>query len=209
MTQLTLYNFVTSIFVAFGSGSYGYAFAVFPTSTGQPGFLRYFDLNSRRLPPQELPASLPANHNQIMTAILPSRLLHDPPQKPHLTSIILIQFSILGAINALFNLGLALGALAQGWLADTLGRKRAFEIAAICALLGAALVTGSVAIGMLIAVRLLHGFGLGMLVGLVPLYIAETAPPLHRGLLLCINTTCISMGYFVSVTMNRISSFSF
>jgi MFS family permease len=70
-------------------------------------------------------------------------------------------------------------------------------LASICTLIGAALVSGSVAIGMLITVRLLHGFGLGMLVGLVPLYIAETAPARHRGLLLCINTSCISMGYFV------------
>jgi MFS family permease len=54
---------------------------------------------------------------------------------------------------------------------------------------------------MLIVVRLLHGFGLGMLVGLVPLYLAETAPPRYRGLLLCINTACISMGYFVYVNL--------
>jgi MFS family permease len=100
-------------------------------------------------------------------------------------------------MNALFNLGLALGALAQGWLADRVGRKRAFMLASICSLVGAALVSGSVAIGMLITVRLLHGFGLGMLVGLVPLYLAETAPARYRGVLLCINTSCISMGYFV------------
>jgi MFS family permease len=102
-------------------------------------------------------------------------------------------------VNALFNLGLALGALAQGWLADKVGRKKAFMLAAVCTLIGAALVTGSVAIGMLITVRLLHGFGLGMLVGLVPLYLTETAPARSRGLLLCINTSCISIGYFVYV----------
>jgi MFS family permease len=72
-------------------------------------------------------------------------------------------------------------------------------VAAVCTLIGAALVTGSVAIGMLITVRLLHGFGLGMLVGLVPLYLTETAPARSRGLLLCINTSCISIGYFVYV----------
>ncbi|KAL4866582.1 general substrate transporter [Aspergillus spectabilis] len=157
MAHLTFYNFAISCFVALGSGSYGYGFAVFPTSTGQPGFLDYFNLDN----------------DSAYTA------------------------NILGAINALFNLGLALGALAQGWLADAVGRKKAFMLAAVCALIGAGLVAGSVAIGMLITVRLLHGFGLGMLVGLVPLYLAETAPPHYRGLLLCINTTCISIGYFV------------
>ncbi|KAL2802329.1 general substrate transporter [Aspergillus granulosus] len=157
MARITLYNILVSCFVALGSGSYGYGFAVFPTSTGQPGFYSYFNLDRE--------SSYTAN--------------------------------ILGAMNALFNLGLALGALAQGWLADRVGRKKAFMLAAACALTGAALVTGSVAIGMLITVRLLHGFGLGMLVGLVPLYLAETAPARSRGLLLCINTSCISMGYFV------------
>ncbi|KAJ0423083.1 general substrate transporter [Aspergillus carlsbadensis] len=157
MARITLYNILISCFVALGSGSYGYGFAVFPTSTGQPGFYSYFELDSE--------SSYTAN--------------------------------ILGAMNALFNLGLALGALAQGWLADRVGRKKAFMIAAVCTLIGAALVTGSVAIGMLITVRLLHGFGLGMLIGLVPLYLAETAPARFRGLLLCINTSCISMGYFV------------
>ncbi|KAF4236374.1 hypothetical protein CNMCM6805_005863 [Aspergillus fumigatiaffinis] len=157
MARITLYNILISCFVALGSGSYGYGFAVFPTSTGQPGFYSYFNLDPE--------SSYTAN--------------------------------ILGAVNALFNLGLALGALAQGWLADKVGRKKAFMLAAVCTLIGAALVTCSVAIGMLITVRLLHGFGLGMLVGLVPLYLTETAPARSRGLLLCINTSCISIGYFV------------
>lgn len=82
-------------------------------------------------------------------------------------------------------------------------------LAAVCALAGAALVTGSVATSMLIVVRLLHGFGLGMLVGLVPLYLAETAPPRYRGFLLCINTACISMGYFVYVNHCYPSSMKF
>lgn len=79
-------------------------------------------------------------------------------------------------------------------------------LAAVCSLAGAALVTGSVAIGMLITVRLLHGFGLGMLVGLVPLYLAETAPPHYRGLLICINNSCISMGYLVYVSFYQLST---
>jgi hypothetical protein len=45
MAHLTFYNIAISCFVAIGSGSYGYAFAVFPTSTGQPGFYNYFNLD--------------------------------------------------------------------------------------------------------------------------------------------------------------------
>jgi hypothetical protein len=45
MARITLYNILISCFVALGSGSYGYGFAVFPTSTGQPGFYSYFNLD--------------------------------------------------------------------------------------------------------------------------------------------------------------------
>jgi MFS family permease len=105
--------------------------------------------------------------------------------------------SILGAINALFNFGLAVGAIAQGYLADILGRKRAFALAATCSLIGAALVTGSVAIGMIITVRLLSGFGLGMLICLVPLYLTEVSPPQHRGFLSGFTTLSFGLGYVV------------
>ncbi|KAK5231536.1 hypothetical protein LTR72_000718 [Exophiala xenobiotica] len=104
--------------------------------------------------------------------------------------------NILGAINALFNFGLAIGALAQGWLADVIGRKKAFYLAGTCALVGAILVAASVKIAMLITVRLLHGFGLGMLICLVPLYLTETAPPHRRGLLSGLTTMSFGMGYF-------------
>jgi MFS family permease len=108
-----------------------------------------------------------------------------------------VPFSILGAINALFNFGLAVGALTQGWLVDVIGRKKAFAVAAVSSLIGAALITGSVAIGMLITVRLLHGFGLGMLICLVPLYLTEVAPPRQRGILSGLTTLSFGMGYFM------------
>ena len=64
-------------------------------------------------------------------------------------------------------------------MADTLGRKKSFYLASTCALIGAALVTGAVVIEMLIVVRLLHGFGLGMLICLVPLYLTEVSFPIR------------------------------
>ena len=86
--------------------------------------------------------------------------------------------SILGAINALFNFGLTVGTIAQGWLVDVIGeRKLSIYSSPIVPCRGATLITGSVAIGMLITVRLLHGFGLEMLICLVPLYLTEVAPP--------------------------------
>lgn len=111
------------------------------------------------------------NHQQLVN-ILQSK------SRPHLSNRFLPSnnpVSILGAINALFNLGLAIGALTQGWLADRLGRKKSFYLAATCSLVGAALITAAVVIEMLIVMRLLHGFGLGMLICLVPLYLTEVS----------------------------------
>ena len=106
---------------------------------------------------------------------------------------------LLGAINALFYLGLTVGCLAQGWLADVVGRKKAFYLAGATALVGAALVAGSVHMVMLVIVRFLHGFGLGMVVCLVPLYLTEVAPPHRRGLLSGLTTLGLGLGYVTYV----------
>jgi MFS family permease len=109
-------------------------------------------------------------------------------------------------VNALFNAGAAFGAIAQGFMADKLGRKRALGIAAAFALVGGALGAGSVNVPMLIVLRLLHGFGLGMVIVLVPLYLTEVAPPHSRGLLSGLTTLSFALGYLVSVLPVRGSS---
>lgn len=103
--------------------------------------------------------------------------------------------SILGAVNALFAFGAAMGAIAQGWIADWVGRRKALAIAAICALIGSALTAGSVTVSMLIIVRVIQGFGLGMLISLVPLYLTEVAPSHRRGMLTSLTVLSFGLGY--------------
>ena len=103
--------------------------------------------------------------------------------------------SVLGAVNALFGFGAALGAIVQGWTADSLGRKKAFAVAAVCSIIGGALTAGAVQIAMLITVRLLQGFGLGMIICLVPLYISEVAPAHIRGRLSGLTVLSFGIGY--------------
>lgn len=103
--------------------------------------------------------------------------------------------TVIGAVNAVYFTGAALGALGNCYLADSLGRRKALGVAGLLGLIGSALVAGSVNIGMLIAVRVIQGAGLGMLLTLVPLYLTEVSPPHRRGLLTGLTTLSFGMGY--------------
>ena len=93
-----------------------------------------------------------------------------------------------------------MGAIAQGFIADRLGRKRAFAIGTTLCIVAGALLAGSVNIAMLITVRLIHGFGLGMTISLVPLYLTEVAPAHRRGRLSGLTTGGFSIGYVTYVS---------
>lgn len=45
MVKLTKYNIAICLVVAWGGFSYGFGFAIFVTSIGQPGFYQYFNLD--------------------------------------------------------------------------------------------------------------------------------------------------------------------
>jgi len=45
MVSLTKYNIAICLVVAWGGFSYGFGFAIFVTSIGQPGFYDYFKLD--------------------------------------------------------------------------------------------------------------------------------------------------------------------
>lgn len=72
--------------------------------------------------------------------------------------------SVIGAANALFTLGAAVGAILQGFVADWYGRKKGMALAAVLATIGGALSAGSVNIAMIIVVRIIQGIGAGMVV---------------------------------------------
>ena len=111
--------------------------------------------------------------------------------------------TVLGSVNAIYFTGAAVASIAQCYLADWLGRRKALAIAAIMGIIGSALVAGSVTIGMLIAVRVLQGAGLGMLLTLVPLYLSEIAPPHRRGFLTGLTVLSFGTGYVMCVPLIR------
>jgi len=64
-----------------------------------------------------------------------------------------------------------------------------------CSLAGSGLQAGSVHIAMFIIARLITGFSVGALVGLVPLYQSEISPPRIRGFLVGRHGAGIATGY--------------
>lgn len=102
---------------------------------------------------------------------------------------------LTGAINGLFQAGGLLGCLSIIKTPDWLGRRKALLLYSIVTLIGSALQAGSVNIGMYLVMRFLTGVGVGALVGLVPLYQSEIAPPRIRGLLVGMHGVLICVGY--------------
>jgi MFS family permease len=69
--------------------------------------------------------------------------------------------NLTGAINGLFQAGGLIGALSCTVTADFLGRRKAILVAAIVTIIGGALQSGSVNIGMYITMRFVTGLGIG------------------------------------------------
>lgn len=105
---------------------------------------------------------------------------------------------ILGAVNALFFFGAAIGAIGGGPIADHIGRKYSLILASLVSIVGGALSAGSVHIAMLIIVRTLQGAGLGALATLTPIYLAEASTPSKRGMLVGLHGFFLVAGYNVS-----------
>ncbi|KAK9776636.1 putative Major facilitator superfamily (MFS) profile domain-containing protein [Seiridium cardinale] len=103
-----------------------------------------------------------------------------------------------GLMTAMITLGAFLGALNQCWAADAFSRKYCIMIAVVIFTIGSALQVAAVSYAMLVTARLIGGIGIGMLSGVVPLYIGEIAPPQIRGTLLVFEQISIVTGVVVA-----------
>ncbi|MCV7030192.1 sugar porter family MFS transporter [Mycobacterium sherrisii] len=100
-------------------------------------------------------------------------------------------------LTTMVVIGQIAGALGAGALANTIGRRRSLLLIlvgyAVFALLGAF----SIALPMLLAARLLLGVTIGVMVVVVPVYVAESAPAAVRGALLTTYQLAIVSGLIV------------
>ncbi|KIW50162.1 hypothetical protein PV05_11777 [Exophiala xenobiotica] len=102
---------------------------------------------------------------------------------------------LIGAINGLYQAGGLFGSLSMITFPDLLGRRKALLLYSVVTVIGGALQAGSVHIAMFLVMRFITGFGIGALVGLVPLYQSEMSPPRIRGLLVGMHGVLICVGY--------------
>jgi MFS transporter, SP family, galactose:H+ symporter len=94
-------------------------------------------------------------------------------------------------------IGQIAGALGAGVLANAIGRKRSVVLILVAYAAFALLGAFSVALPMLLAARLLLGLTIGVMVVVVPVYIAESAPAAVRGALLTAYQLAIVSGLIV------------
>ncbi|KAK5951934.1 hypothetical protein OHC33_006820 [Knufia fluminis] len=102
---------------------------------------------------------------------------------------------ILGAINGVYAAGGAFGCIANMYTAEKFGRPRSIQIGCVISIIGATVMTASVHIAMFIVSRFIMGFGVGILVTLVPLYQSEVSPPESRGLMVGLHGVLIGFSY--------------
>lgn len=94
--------------------------------------------------------------------------------------------------------GAIIGAIVSGKLSDYLGRKKMIIINAFIFSIGAIGCTYTSSVNMLIVMRILIGFAIGITSFVVPMYIAEVSPSRRRGALVTLNQLMITIGILVS-----------
>ncbi|PSS36600.1 Monosaccharide-sensing protein [Actinidia chinensis var. chinensis] len=109
--------------------------------------------------------------------------------------------TIEGLIVAMSLIGATVITTFSGPVSDSLGRRPMMIISSILYLLSGLVMLWSPNVYVLLMARLLDGFGIGLAVTLVPVYISETAPPEIRGLLNTLPQFTGCAGMFLSYCM--------
>ena len=108
----------------------------------------------------------------------------------------------LGLAVASALLGAAVGAFAAGRIADRIGRLQVMKIAAVLFLVSAIGTAIAPNLEILIAGRVIGGFGVGIASVIAPAYIAETSPARIRGRLGSLQQLAIVSGIFLSLLVD-------
>ncbi|KAI4222387.1 MAG: hypothetical protein L6R36_006189 [Xanthoria steineri] len=114
---------------------------------------------------------------------------------PHCIPMNIPQFSV---VTSIFTLGGLIGALTAGPSCNKYGRLLTMRATTISFILGSAIETFAIDIPMLCFGRIISGLGCGAAIVVVPIYIAETAPPKEKGLFGAFTQISICLGILVT-----------
>src|SRR5699024_3651467 len=103
-----------------------------------------------------------------------------------------------GVVTSSLLVGAVFGSLYGGWLSDRYGRRTVVLIAAVIFGVGALMAGLAPNYPVLVAARVVLGLGVGTASLLVPLYIAELAPPKARGALVSLTSLMTTTGILLS-----------
>lgn len=119
-----------------------------------------------------------------------------------------LQTTVEGLVVAMSLIGATVITTCSGPISDWLGRRPMLIISSMLYFLGGLVMLWSPNVYVLCIARLLDGFGIGLAVTLVPVYISETAPSDIRGSLNTLPQFSGSGGMFLSYCMVFVMSFT-
>src|SRR5579872_7225719 len=111
-----------------------------------------------------------------------------------------------GHIASIILLGAILGALSSGTLADRFGRRRALILSALIYLISALATFITHSFPTLLLLRFVTGLAVGLTSMLVPIYLAEIAPPSQRGAFVTCYQFSITVGTLIAYLVNLLGS---
>ncbi|SPO05361.1 related to sugar transport protein STP1 [Cephalotrichum gorgonifer] len=116
--------------------------------------------------------------------------------------------ALTGAIVSCYYAGNCVGSFGAGTLMDKWGRKNLVSSSTLFAIIGTAIQAGSINVSMMIVGRAIAGLATGALLTIVPLYIAELAPPENRAYLVALKGLLTAIGYLIANWIGYAGSFA-
>ncbi|RDL31988.1 putative monosaccharide transporter [Venustampulla echinocandica] len=105
-------------------------------------------------------------------------------------------------ITSILSAGTFFGALIAGDLADWYGRRTTIIMGCAIFIVGVILQTASTGLGLLVAGRLIAGFGVGFVSAIIVLYMSEIAPKKVRGAIVSGYQFCITIGLLLAACVD-------
>ena len=133
----------------------------------------------------------------VDTGIVATTIAHDS-FKQYMFGTLEARPDLTGAIVSTYYAGNCIGSFGSGALMDRWGRKSLVFMSTLFAIIGTAIQTGSVNVGMMIAGRTIAGLATGALLTIVPIYIAELSPPENRAYLVALKGLLTAIGYLIA-----------